>query len=153
MFNKRPRKEGHTQEEIEILLQTKKDLQIAIEENRILNADTADGYKQKLHVVQEILEKEGIDDDSVIIPYGGQQFAGGDLKDMDSDELLRIQTIQLNKLLIAFQKYEQATNKSDKSQEYLLYYVKKIYKNVLFWFVLTIISIFIFVIFFLNQLN
>src|SRR5699024_9009947 len=100
---------------------------------------------ERLVSTQDTLEKEDIKIETDSLPFGGYIFADEDLKEKETDDLLRIQTVQLHKLLQKVESNEEIIKQfmkdTKKFQKMNINYINSILNNILFWFVLTLISL------------
>lgn len=115
-----------------------------LEQNRVLGIRDDEKYlNQKLEEIENLLKKKNVLEAPKSIPYGGIEMDGGNLKDKATEDLLRIQTIQIYKLL---QKSNDIIQKSEKSNQR----IKTITDILTFWLVLSILSIIVAIIYAVN---
>lgn len=139
-----------TSHEITNLLSTKRNLNSLLEQNRVIGIRVNESdILNKLEKIKAILGQENLNETETNIPFGGFEIDSSDLKNKSTEELLRIQTVQINTLL---KKYLETFEEGRKFNKNLLNTTIKIYVNLQFWFYLFIIStaLYVIVLFFKN---
>ena len=133
-----------TPNEITNLLSTKRNLNSLLEQNRVIGIkENENNLLNKLQKIKTILGQENFNEPETNIPFGGFEIDSSDLKNKSTEELMRIQTVQINTLL---KKYLETFDDNQKFNQKLLETTIKIHANLQFWFYLFIISTVLYVI-------
>jgi len=133
-----------TSDEITNLLSTKRNLNSLLEQNRVIGIkENENDLLNKLQKIKTILGQENLNELETNIPFGGFEIDSSDLKNKSTEELMRIQTVQINTLL---KKYLETFDDNQKFNQKLLETTIKIHANLQFWFYLFIISTILYVI-------